>query len=206
MPTVQRRQQQRRQRRIGRYREPMATDVEIMLPLHTLDVETYNQIVASGALEGQRVELLLGRLTKMSPRSPAHDLIVERLTRHFSPSQSRVRVQMAIEVAPDSEPEPDLAVVAGQVDASRHPRTALLAVEVSVTSQLVDRNVKASMYARAGIPVYWLVDVPLRIVEVRTEPQDDGYRRCITYCEGERVRCPVEGVSELDVTALLEGV
>ncbi len=193
-------------RSAGRYREAMAAKAEITLPVHRVDVETYNRIVASGALEGEHVELLDGVVAEMSPRSPAHDAVIERLTRHFGRTRERVRVQMAIEIAPDSEPEPDLAVIEGAIEADRHPRTALLAVEVSVTSQLIDRNVKAGLYARAGIPTYWLIDVPARAVEAYTEPDGERYRRCTTYVEGESVPCTVEGVAELDVRALMEGV
>jgi len=76
----------------------------------------------------------------------------------------------------------------------------------AITLQLIDRNVKAGMYARARVPTYWLIDVPARTVEVRTEPRDDGYGRCQTYAEGELVPCPLEGFSDLDVTEMLDGV
>lgn len=182
----------------------MATQAETSLPIHRLDLEAYNRIVASGALDGQRVELLQGLIVEMSPSSPEHVLAVTRLMRHFARApQWWVQVQDPIEVAPDSEPEPDLAVYEQAPPAGKHQRTALLVVEVAVSSHMVDRNVKAHEYARAAIPTYWLVDVPGRAVEVRTEPgASGGYGRCDLYSEGASVPSPFQGVEDLDVGAL----
>lgn len=185
----------------------MATQSQTTPPLHRLDVETYNRIVASGALEGQRVELLDGLIVEMSPQSPAHSIVITRLMRHFA-TEPRwwTQVQAPLEVRPDSEPEPDLAVLDAEPSADEHPRTALLVIEVAVSSLLVDRNVKAARYAQAGIPTYWLVDVRARAVEVRTLPGDDGYGACETYREGALVPSPLQGVADLDVAALLAGL
>ncbi len=185
----------------------MAAYGQTTLPPHRLDVETYNKIVDSGALEGRHVELLDGLLVEMSPPSPAHAAVVGRLHRHLGEaSRWWLRVQSPLEVPPRSEPEPDVAVFAEEPSPNRHPRTALLVIEVSISSQLIDRNIKATRYAEAAIPTYWLVDVPRRTVEVRTEPGPHGYERCETYTEHMRVRCPLAGVGDLDVAALLAGV
>ena len=191
----------------GRYREAMATEQQIPLPLHRLDVETYDAIVASGALEGQHVELLDGVLVEVSPQSPEHATLIERLMRHFAAAPRWwTRVQSPFEVRPDSEPEPDLAVFAEEPPSDRHPGAAELVIEVAVTSQLIDRNVKAAKYAHAGVPTYWLVDIPARTVEVRTQPVDSAYARCDTYREGDTVPCPLDGVADLDVADLLRDV
>ncbi|MHB1860885.1 MAG: Uma2 family endonuclease [Solirubrobacteraceae bacterium] len=180
---------------------------ETTLPLHRLDVDTYNAIVASGALEGQRVELLDGVLVQMSPQSPAHATVVRLLARHFAASPRWwVDVQSPLEVRPDCEPEPDLAIHAEQPPPDRHPHTALLAIEVAVSSQLIDRDVKGAKYAGAAIPVYWLVDVPARTVEVYTEPGEHGYGRCERYGAGAKLPCRLEGVAEIDLAALFAGV
>lgn len=176
------------------------------LPLHHLDVETYNRIVASGALEGQRVELLDGVLVEMGPQSPAHATLIERLMHHFVAARLPLRVQSPLQVHPDSEPEPDLAVFAEEPPPDRHPSTAELVVEVAVSSQMIDRNVKATKYALAGVRTYWLVDVPASAVEVRTEPGSDGYADCQIYREGSLVPSPLQDVSDLDIAALLADV
>ena len=75
-----------------------------------------------------------------------------------------------------------------------------------MSSHQFDRGAKAKMYARAGVSAYWLVDVPGRALEVRTEPGSDGYCRCEVFREGAMVPSPVLGASDLDVSALLVGL
>lgn len=182
----------------------MAAAPATTLPLHRLDVDTYNRIVASGALEGQHIELLDGTIVDMSPKSPAHVSVVTHLMRHFAAApQWWMQIQDPIEVPPDSEPEPDLAIASERPPRGQLLRTAALVVEVAVTSQPIDRNVKARLYARAGIPVYWLIDVPARAVEVRTGPAELGYESVETYRAGQTVPCPLEGAPDVDVAALL---
>lgn len=184
----------------------MATQAVPSLPIHRLDTETYNRMVASGALDGEQVELLDGWIVDVSPQKPNHATIIERLTRHLGHAQARLRVQLPLEIPPGSVPEPDLALVATEPSPDQHPRTALLVVEVSVSSHVVDRGVKARLYAQAGISTYWLVDVPGRVVEVRTGPGPDGYDRCERYKADTSVPAPVPDLAELDVGALLEGI
>jgi Uma2 family endonuclease len=172
--------------------------------IHRLDVGTYERMVASGALESRRIELLEGLLVEVSPHGPDHARVLEELTGRLAGSRLRMRVQMPLEAGWGALPEPDLLLIEGQPPPGRHPRTALLVVEVSVTSHKADRGEKADMYAGAPIPTYWLVDVPGRAVEVRTEPGPDGYGRCEIYKAGDRVPSPAEGVEDLDVAALLE--
>jgi len=185
----------------------MAMLAAAAVPILRLDTEIYNRMVESGALDGQPVELIDGLLVEhVSPQGPEHAAIVERLTRHFASAREWLRVQLPLEVRPDSEPEPDLALVDHEASPKQHARTAVLVVEVAVTSHLIDRDSKAALYARAGVPVYWLVDVPARAVEVRTEPASDGYRRCEVFVEGVCAPSPVAGTEDLDVTALFAGV
>jgi Uma2 family endonuclease len=175
------------------------------LPIHRLDVETYCRMVDSGALEGQPVELLEGLLVEvMSPQGAEHAMVIERLTLHLGAARARLRVQLPLEVPPGSVPEPDLALVEGEPVPDRHPRTALLVVEVSFSSPRIDRGVKAELYARAGVPTYWLVDVLGKTVEVRTDPGPSGYRGCKVYGPGSSVPSPAAEVADLDVASLLE--
>jgi Uma2 family endonuclease len=174
--------------------------------IHRLDVGTYERMVATGELEGLRIELLEGLLVEVSPQSEEHATVIERLTSHLAHAQARLRVQLPLEAEWDSVPEPDLALVEGRNPPHRHPRAALLAVEVAVSSHKKDRETKGNMYAWASIPTYWLVDVPGKAVEVRTDPGPEGYGRCEIYKPGDRVPSPAEGVADLDVAALLEGL
>jgi Uma2 family endonuclease len=185
----------------------VATQAASSLPLHKLDTEIYNRMVASGALEGEPVELLDGWLVDvMSPQSPDHATVIERLTHSLGRAQARLRIQLPLEIPPDSEPEPDLALIVAPSSPAHHPRTALLVVEVSISTHAIDRNVKASLYAKAGVPTYWVVDVPGKAIEVRSDPGLDGYRRCDIYPVGAEVPSPAPGVEDLDVGELLEDV
>jgi Uma2 family endonuclease len=174
--------------------------------LHRFDVGTYERMVASGALDGQRVELLEGLLVAVSPHGPDHARVLEELNGRLASSRVRLRVQMPLEARWGALPEPDLLITKNKPPVGRHPRTALLAVEVSVTSHKEDRGEKADLYAGAPIPTYWLVDVPGRAIEVRSDPGPEGYRRCETYRVGETVPSPAEGVPDLDVGELFKGI
>jgi Uma2 family endonuclease len=174
-------------------------------PIHRLDTDTYNRMVATGALEGEPVELLDGLLVEMSPQGESHVIVIMRLTRHFRTAEAWLMVQLPLEAKPSSEPEPDLALVHEKAP-WHHPREALLTVEVAVSSHEQDRGKKAHIYARKGVPTYWLVDVPGRTVEVRSDPRPEGYRRCEIYGIEATVPSPAEGVADLDVSELLEGI
>ncbi len=182
----------------------MPAGSQTALPLHVLDVETYNAIVASGALEGRNVELLDGVLVEMSPQGPAHAQAIILLTRLFASASAWLMVQLPLEVAPDSQPEPDIALLARRPPPGRHPRTALLVIEVAVTSQIIDRDVKGPLYARAGVPTCWLIDLPARTVEVYTQPSDHGYARCERHRADAKLACGLPGVPEIDLAALFD--
>jgi len=170
--------------------------------IHRLDVGTFERMVASGELEGRPVELLEGLLVEVSPEGPEHALVISRLTSFLASAAGFLSVQLPLEAQWGSLPEPDLMLTDGERPRHRHPRTALLAVEVSVSSHKKDRETKASMYASAPVPIYWLVDVPATTIEVRTEPGPDGYGRCEIYGLGTKVPSPAEGVADMDVTEL----
>lgn len=175
--------------------------------IHRIDVQTYHRMGATGALEGLRIELLDGLLVAKEVKSAAHILAVGRLNRYFvEGSKWWVQVQDPVEAAFDSEPEPDLLVSRCEPAGGQILRTAELVVEVAVSTHRLDRGRKATLYARADIPTYWLVDIPGRAVEVRLEPGPDGYGRCRIYREAERVPCRLEGVEDLEVAKLLAGM
>ena len=171
--------------------------------IHRLDVGTYERMVASGALEGRRIELLEGLLVAVSPQGPQHAAMIRRLTVHLSAARGSLGVQLPLETRWGALPEPDLVLTEGEPPADRHPRTALLVVEVAVNSHELDRGEKATMYALTPVSTYWLVDVPGRAVEVRAEPGSRGYQRCEVHGLGDVVPSPAAGVADLDVAWLL---
>jgi Uma2 family endonuclease len=112
--------------------------------------------------------------------NPPHDVVVKLVSALLDralPDRWHTRVQSAITTA-DSEPLPDIAVVAGAVRdyVTRHPGPddVALVIEVSDSSLDRDRSEKAPLYARAGIPTYWIVNIPDGILEVYTDPASKG--------------------------------
>ena len=144
---------------------------------HRLTVEQYHQMIANGILgEDDPVELLEGYMVTKMPRSPEHDSAVRALDRRLQrlvPDSFTVSNQCAATLQ-NSEPEPDFTVARGDEATyrTRHPGPAdtALVVEVSASSLLRDRGDKARLYARAGIPVYWVVNVVDKQIEVFTQP------------------------------------
>jgi Uma2 family endonuclease len=141
-----------------------------------MTVERYLGLVEEGVLsEDDRVELLEGVIVAMTPSNPPHDtgvtLATHALIRAVA-DRATVRTQRSLVVRPWSLPEPDVAVVAGAPrDYSEcHPEAALLAVEVADSSLQQDRLTKAAIYAAAGIPEYWIVNLRRGVLEVMRDP------------------------------------
>jgi Uma2 family endonuclease len=123
----------------------------------------------------ERVELLQGEIVTMTPQRSSHSattgLAEAALRRAFGPTHWN-RTQLPLIVDPDSEPEPDLAVVPGDPRdyVNEHPRTALLVVEIADSTLEKDRTHRSPIYARAGIQEYWIVNLVERCLEVYREP------------------------------------
>jgi Uma2 family endonuclease len=133
----------------------------------------YDQLVQSGAFEDERVELLEGMLVTMTPQDAAHAYTVQRLAELLIlalQGRAAVRVQSPLALTEDSEPEPDIAVVPIGDYSTHHPADVHLVVEVATSSARRDRFVKAPLYARAGVPEYWIIDVKSRTVRVCRSP------------------------------------
>jgi len=124
---------------------------------------------------GERVELIEGEIVQMTPQKSLHAsgvYVVHEVLRGVFAVGFIVRAQLPLALDPDSEPEPDTAVVRGTwrhyVEA--HPAVAVLVIEVSDTTLEFDRGPKAWMYAKAGIPEYWIVNLIGRVLEVHRDP------------------------------------
>lgn len=107
----------------------------------------------------------------------------------------------------DSEPEPDLSIVPGRdLDyAPNHPSTALLVVEVAVSSLTEDREL-CSLYAEAGVKEYWIVDAKRRRVEVFTQPENGSYAVARVFEESSVIQAlAIPGV-EVNVEELFLGL
>lgn len=174
-------------------------------------VESYFGLVAKGALTpDDRVELLEGVVVAVSPQGPPHagvtHLAAEALRQAIG-DRAAVRIQSPLVLRPRSVPEPDIAVVAGEHRqyVRAHPTTALLVVEVADSSLPQDRITKARIYARAGIPELWVVNLRDDVVEVYRRPDraSAAYRDRSLLGRGERVVLAALPQVEIAVDRLL---
>jgi Uma2 family endonuclease len=163
------------------------------LPLRNFSRVEYDKMIDAGILgEDEHVELVGGAIVEMSPEGPHHagtiDLCADVLRRVFGAGFT-IRVQHPLVIDPDAEPEPDVAVVAGEPRAhlDAHPRSAALVVEVAESSLAYDRRDKALLYAGAGIAEYWIVNLADRLLEVHREPGPGGYGRIVSLAAGEAI-------------------
>jgi Uma2 family endonuclease len=138
-----------------------ATHPEVVERQRRIAVGEYHRMIEAGILgEDEHVQLIAGTLVAMTPQGSRHAVVIQRLTAALVRAVGgdlAVRPQLPLTLLEDSEPEPDLAVVRA-ADApfdGPHPRGALLVVEVAGDSLRLDRESKATLYARAGIPEYW---------------------------------------------------
>jgi Uma2 family endonuclease len=139
----------------------------------------YERLIELGVFgPADRLELLGGQLVVAEPQSAEHYTAIMRASRAleaaFGPGWL-VRPQGPVALDDESEPEPDVAVVPGDVADYRmaHPTRPVLAVEVAVSSLTLDRSYKASLYARAGVPDYWIVNLVDRVIEIHRQPTLD---------------------------------
>lgn len=160
---------------------------------HTWSRAEYERIVdAGGFAADSRVELLDGAIIDMSPQKSAHATavgLVEEALRRCITNGCHIRSQKPLALDDRSEPEPDVAVVPGQLRdyAHTHPGTALLIVEVADSSLAYDQTIKARAYARNGIADYWILNLCDRVLEVRRKADTQGYKERLQIAAGAQV-------------------
>lgn len=179
-------------------------------PVRPLTADEAMRMVEAGILGAdERVELLHGVLTEVSPQSPEHVEIIQRLARWLGAAVPRlvVRLQFPL-IVPDrtSLPEPDIAVVEPGDYLRAHPDGALLVIEVAFSSLATDTKIKPELYAAAGVPDYWVVDIEAKRVRVFREPRAEGYAsEALLGPEGFAEPLRV-GVPPLDLAELFRGL
>ncbi len=159
------------------------------------NVGEFHQMAEVGIFgEGDRVELLAGEVVETTPIGSRHAGAVDRLNRILSSRLAPsfiVRVQNPVRLDEHSEPQPDLAVLRFRSDfyAEAHPGPGdvLVVVEVADTSAELDRALKVPLYARAGIPEVWLVDLPAQAVDLYRQASAEGYREHRRLAPGDRL-------------------
>jgi len=176
-------------------------------PRHLFTADEYLAMVEAGVLGGDdHVELLDGEIVEMSPKGDAHSYVGERLLRllvlAYEGSGFAVRAASTSRAGVHSVPEPDGAVVPAAVLRIPDLDQSALVVEIADSSLSIDRHTKRRIYARAGAPCYWIVEVPARQVRVLTRPQGDDYLGEEIVGEGGVLTLPVVGV-EIHVAEVL---
>lgn len=141
-------------------------------------VEEYYKMYEQGLFQGKRVELIKGEIFEMSPMLSPHATsigLVADILSHVFDQGFIVRPQMPMSFSKIDEPEPDVAVVQGvrRSFSEAHPTTAVLLVEVALTSLRFDRTKKLKLYAENRIAEYWIVNLKQRQLEVFRHPVVD---------------------------------
>jgi Uma2 family endonuclease len=176
----------------------------------------YDRLIDKGVFHpDERLELLAGHLIVREPQGDPHafaiELANEVLRSTFGP-EWRVRVLLPIALDEESEPEPDVSVAPGPLrDTSEaKPSRLVLVVEIAESSLALDREFKGSLYARARVPDYWIVNLKGRVLEVYREPGPDAdalygwaYRSVQTLSAGEHVSPLAAPTAHVSVADLL---
>lgn len=202
---------------------PVATPVVLIAPtvavasegpsepgLRRFTVDEYYRMGEAGVFKPEdRVELIRGAIVQMNPIGNRHARSVNRLNEILVLAfvkKAIVGVGNPIRIDEKSEPQPDFAILSLSSSATEThpvPNDVLVAIEVSDSSLKYDRGVKASLYAEAGIPEYWIVDLEAETIEVRRKPNKNGYEELFTLRRGEQLRCLAFPDLPLDVAAIL---
>ena len=180
--------------------------------MNRFSVDQYQRMIEIGVLTpDDKVELLENYVVVKMPRNPPHDgtiqRIQKRIIRHL-PTGWDLRTQGSLELT-DSQPEPDFAIVREEPSdyTTRHPTAADtgLVIEVADPSLLRDQRDKTRIYARADIPVYWIINLVDRRIEVYTQPSGPtavpAYGAFQTYQPGDMVPLVLDGAAVGSVPA-----
>ena len=143
----------------------------------------YHRLYEMGVIP-EKTELLSGIVVEKMPKSPLHTWMVAFLQAWLGTmvdGKLHIRPEQPLTLS-DSEPEPDLAVVAGDMNEyrSHHPSSAKFVIEVALNSEAVDRR-KAEIYAAAGVQEYWIVLPSSKSIAVFRNPSAGLYRECSEY-------------------------
>ena len=182
--------------------------METAVKKRLINVEEYYRMGETGLIQShENVELINGEIYTMSPIGSRHAAIVDHLAdllKSNLPLKAIIRTQNPIRMDQLNEPEPDIALVHFREDyyAYAHPgtRDVLLVIEVSDSSVEYDRTIKVPLYASSAIPVYWIIDLQMNVIEVMEVPVEDQYTRHSKYLPGDKITFLD---TEFDVSSIL---
>jgi Uma2 family endonuclease len=159
-------------------------------PTRPLLREEYDALVEAGFLEDEPVELIEGRLVIMSPEGAPHSAAITSIGHTLAlvlGERAWVRTGHPFAASNVSEPEPDVCVVRPGDYWKDHPQSALLVIEVAFSSIRKDRMVKPRVYAAAGVPEYWIVDLNSDTVTILRDPTPVGYATAQDRARGQSI-------------------
>jgi Uma2 family endonuclease len=171
------------------------------LPVHKLTVDEYERIIAAAALENPSgVELIDGNMVDKMGKNAEHGWTTKEVLKALDgrlPPGWTSRKEEPVRIPAYDEPEPDISIVRGSDADYRHriptSTDAALVVEISDSTLSQDRGKKLAAYGTAGIPVYWVVNLVDRQVEVYTGPGAGVYRSCAVFKPGQAVPVVIDG-------------
>lgn len=160
--------------------------------------EEFDRMTQSGLFAGHRYELIDGDLIDKMGQNPPHALAMRLLLKWLSRllDGDLISSQLPLEVAgrdrERSLPEPDFAILRSPILERRHPRgdETLLVIEVSDTTLAFDRSRKAELYAHAGVPEYWVLDLNRRLLIVHSGTDGVEYRRILVHSPEDSIAFP----------------
>lgn len=185
-------------------------------PLVRFTSERYEELTEQGFFGPQdKIELIDGYLVEKMPQNDPHMVVVDLLSEIFLralPEEWTIRCQLGVKLSSDTIPEPDGVIVPGPkkryLRGKPTRKEIALVIEVADSSLRYDRTTKQRVYARDRLPVYWIVNIPQRVIEVYTEPKAGRaptYQHRDEFVCGSRVPVVLLGknVAEIAVNDLL---
>jgi len=160
---------------------------------------TYHQLGEAGVFEGRRVELVSGNIIDLRPMSASHRTALRVLSRplvELVPRAWDVMVQVPLDLADDSEPEPDFSFVPRFTPGEVEPHAAVV-MELADSSLKLDLGPRARLYAEAKIPEYWVLDLSAHQTVVHQSPRAGRYTK-VRRVPWSRV-CESKQIPELSV-------
>jgi Uma2 family endonuclease len=170
--------------------------------------EEYEGLVRSGVFSDERVELIEGVIYEMSPQSPEHSFVIQALQRLIARAVGARAVPLSgqpLAMGELSLPEPDFALVPEGDYRHQHPASASLVVEVSRSEESRGKDLGRlpAVYARGGVPDYWVIDLSRRRLVVHRGPEGDGYTEIRTLSPSDRCSPLAFADISLEVSDLL---
>lgn len=181
-------------------------------------ITEYHRLAELGFFgEDDRVELIKGEIIQMAAKGKSHSTFNRRLIRELTQllgNRATLQSQDPISIPPNSEPEPDLAILRNRADDylidNPHPSDILLLIEISNSTLKFDQEVKLPLYAEAGVSDYWIFNLIDNSLECYSQPYQDtqgkfGYRRKLIFLPNETVNLPSFPDLVLDLSKVFPG-